>query len=654
MVMKDLNKSKDVNIAANQVVVLTSKPQKLNKTDVVMVTNILNDIMDNPEDLDGPASEYAVKAFCQTLEVDPSIINELQQNLTRLTQKVENMTLTKSLNQVCRLMAVKSAESASSGLGLVSYQNTDKYIGTSLLTDDAKDPISDSNVDTYIYISNSLPNSTASYGFVIYKDSALFPIPRNKDSIMLKTHVISGSVRTSTRNAKHQVTIKLKKLALNEGFYFDKSECVYWDFKHEKWSTNGCIETNTNKSYFTCNCDHLTNFAVIMSVKTVTLQSLDMISYIGCALSILGLLATIIAPIRMRDYRQSVTGKLQINLSIALLGVYIVFLSSSIDSSWAEAEAEAPMSEVKKNDVKHQSNLCTAATWFLHFFLLASFAWMCVQGIALYTSYKRLIQQMENSYFIKVATGVAWGVPALIAIITIAATYPKHYRQDKICWLHVPSPSSSFFSGENVLFWAFLLPISLILLLNMVVFGLIMSKMVCNPKSLKAYRGAFKKTLRKNFAVIFANTVMLGMCWLIGYFMLIDATRGVSIFVLCIMNVKDFKSRMMRPLKLQQDVHRARYTITRFHYRLSFYLSALLQRTSVTTLPSTWHSDGQWSPICSSITANDQDLDCITGAEAEVRSIVAFSMKVDIYVKGKNLQACVKCLEIGRHWADLT
>ncbi|XP_059842817.1 adhesion G-protein coupled receptor G7-like [Hypanus sabinus] len=223
------------------------------------------------------------------------------------------------------------------------------------------------------------------------------------------------------------------------------------------------------------------------------------------------------------------------------------------------------------------TNSDLTATFLLHFFLLASFAWMCVQGVALYSSFNRIIQQLETSYFPKVATGVAWGVPALIAIITIGATYSNKYRQDKICWLAIPREGGNLASGENVLLWAFLLPVSLMLLVNMVIFGLIMSKMICNQKNLKAYRGEFKKTLQKNFAIIFANTVTLGISWVIGYLMLINATyeffstlfcilnsfQGVLIFLLCMMNIKGFRDRMKQPLKILTKEKRTNISMSR-------------------------------------------------------------------------------------------
>ncbi|XP_043558884.1 adhesion G-protein coupled receptor G7-like [Chiloscyllium plagiosum] len=100
--------------------------------------------------------------------------------------------------------------------------------------------------------------------------------------------------------------------------------------------------------------------------------------------------------------------------------------------------------------------------------------------------------------------------------------------------------------------------------MNTVIFGLIMSKMVCSKKNLKAYKGDFKKTLQKHFAMVFANTVTLGICWIIGYLMLIEETysifstlfcilnslQGAFIFLLCWMNMNEFKTRMKQPLKI--------------------------------------------------------------------------------------------------------
>ncbi|XP_038671352.1 adhesion G-protein coupled receptor G7-like [Scyliorhinus canicula] len=551
--------------AASQVVNLTKNPQKLTVASVASTTDILTTIMEDPIALKIETFINIIQTFCNLLEANPDIIIKTLANLERLTQSLENLIVFKELDQVCPQVAVKSNAINSTGSGLVSYQNNALNLTkTAIKSVSKEDDINNSELEAYIFIPENSFEAGVHIGFILYKDASFFPTPKKKDGIVMKTQVISGTVANHNGFLAKPVTIKFRTKELNDGFYLKDHECAYWNYTEKEWQTNGCQKNGfDNGTHFTCECCHLTSFAVLMTVKGKNLQYLDTISYIGCALSILGLLATIIAPMWMRDYRRSVNGKLQINLSVALLGVYITFLAGAINPTWANASPEITNPSEKTS--KLENPFCTASTWFLHFFLLASFAWMCVQGIALFSSYNRLIQQMERSYFVAVSAGVAWGAAALIAIITIAAKGPAGYRQERICWLAVPDATNGkFFSAENVLLWAFMLPVALVLILNLVIFGLIMSKMVCNKRNLRGYRGDFKKTLQKHFVVIFANTVTLGVCWITGYLMLIEAAyevfstifcilnslQGLFIFLLCFMNVKEFQNRMLQPFKV--------------------------------------------------------------------------------------------------------
>ncbi|XP_072330255.1 uncharacterized protein [Scyliorhinus torazame] len=567
--------------AASQVVNLTKNPQKLTVASVASTTDILTTIMEDPIALKIETFINIIQTFCNLLEANPDIIIEALANLESLTQPLENLIVFNKIDQVCPQVAVKSNEinfiDNSTGSGLVLYQNNALNLTkTAIKSVSKEDDINNEKLEAYIFIPNNSFKADVHFGFVLYKDASFFPTPKKKDSIVMKTQVISGTVANHTGNLEKPVIIKLRTKELNDGFYLKYHQCAYWNYTEKEWQTNGCyINGIDNGTHFTCECFHLTSFAVLMTVKGKTLQYLDTISYIGCALSILGLLATIIAPMWMRDYRASVNGKLQINLSVALLGVYITFLAGAINPTWANASPEKTASSEKTS--KLGNPFCTASTWFLHFFLLASFAWMCVQGIALFSSFNRIIQQMERSYFVAVSAGVAWGAAALIAIITIAAKGPAGYRQERICWLAVPDDTTAtFFSEENVLFWAFMLPVALVLILNLVIFGLIMSKMVCNKRNLKSYRGDFKQTLQKHFVVIFANTVTLGVCWITGYLMLIEAAyevfstlfcilnslQGIFIFLLCFMNVKEFQNRMLQPFKVLKRVKKSNISMS--------------------------------------------------------------------------------------------
>ncbi|GFS81129.1 latrophilin Cirl [Nephila pilipes] len=44
--------------------------------------------------------------------------------------------------------------------------------------------------------------------------------------------------------------------------------CVYWDLNARLWSQEGCWLKRSNKTHAVCECDHLTNFALLMEMKT--------------------------------------------------------------------------------------------------------------------------------------------------------------------------------------------------------------------------------------------------------------------------------------------------------------------------------------------------------------------------------------------------
>ena len=70
-------------------------------------------------------------------------------------------------------------------------------------------------------------------------------------------------------------------------------------YSYRKWLTDGCRIQNSNETHTICECDHLTNFAVLMDVHGTQLSeghqmALQIITYIGCIISIVCLILAII------------------------------------------------------------------------------------------------------------------------------------------------------------------------------------------------------------------------------------------------------------------------------------------------------------------------------------------------------------------------
>lgn len=49
--------------------------------------------------------------------------------------------------------------------------------------------------------------------------------------------------------------------------------CVFWDFEQNVWSDNGCFVKSSDSTQTECECDHLTNFALLMRDGPTTLNN---------------------------------------------------------------------------------------------------------------------------------------------------------------------------------------------------------------------------------------------------------------------------------------------------------------------------------------------------------------------------------------------
>ena len=73
-----------------------------------------------------------------------------------------------------------------------------------------------------------------------------------------------------------------------------------------EWSTYGCYKDGNNSTdeIVTCKCNHLTNFACLMDVsQSITEEAslpLQIVTWIGCVLSIVGLLWTFIVHLKLK------------------------------------------------------------------------------------------------------------------------------------------------------------------------------------------------------------------------------------------------------------------------------------------------------------------------------------------------------------------
>ncbi|XP_063981023.1 latrophilin Cirl-like isoform X4 [Diachasmimorpha longicaudata] len=215
--------------------------------------------------------------------------------------------------------------------------------------------------------------------------------------------------------------------------------CVFWDYVMSSWSEEGCHIRKTNETHTVCECNHLTNFAVLMDVHAVKLDmahqvALQIITYIGCIISVVCLVLAIMTFQLFRGLKSDRT-TIHKNLCVCLLIAEVLFVCG-----------------IGQTD---QRIVCGVVAGLLHFFFLCAFAWMFLEGFQLYVMLIEVFEAEKSRlrwYYL-----VAYGGPLLVVAISCIID-PLSYGTDRYCWLR----------ADNYFIFSFVGPVILVILANLV------------------------------------------------------------------------------------------------------------------------------------------------------------------------------------------
>jgi len=220
---------------------------------------------------------------------------------------------------------------------------------------------------------------------------------------------------------------------------------------------------------------------------------------LGCILSILGLLATVIGLAVFRKIRSAITNKVHIGLSVSLLVSYLVLLIGL--------------------DRTESDGGCYFFAILLHFCFLSAFCWMLCEAANLYLRLVMVFSEY-NRLFLKF-TLFSVIVPALIVVITIIVEFGAGKQA------YLPTEEASGFTtscwlDHEARMAAFMLPLLLMLCFNFVVFILVMKVLFTNKKSDKS---SFLPRIRSAICV----STLIGLTWIVGVLALGEASFGVNV-----------------------------------------------------------------------------------------------------------------------------
>uniref|UniRef100_A0A3Q1F1Z1 Cadherin EGF LAG seven-pass G-type receptor 1 n=1 Tax=Acanthochromis polyacanthus TaxID=80966 RepID=A0A3Q1F1Z1_9TELE len=264
-----------------------------------------------------------------------------------------------------------------------------------------------------------------------------------------------------------------------------KPVCVFWDHSITVggtggWSSKGCEVLNRNNSHISCQCNHMTSFAVLMDISKREhgdVLPVKIVTYTTVSVSLFLLLLTFILLCLLRRLRSNLH-VIHRNLVAALFFSMLVFLLG-----------------INQTD---NVFVCTVIAILLHYFYMCTFAWMFVEGLHIY----RMLTELRNINHghMRFYYAMGWGIPAIITGLAVGLD-PQGYGNPDFCWLSV----------HDTLIWSFIGPIFVVVLVNIVIF-ILAAKASCGRRQKAVEKSGAIPALRIAFILL----LLISATWLLG------------------------------------------------------------------------------------------------------------------------------------------
>lgn len=362
-----------------------------------------------------------------------------------------------------------------------------------------KDPLPP-ETEAAVILPQSLDNATSHLSFAIFKEDSAFQDPKHNDS-RINSFVIGINMADGHELGKDQHVDILFKPRTREGH----KECVFWDFELNGggWSTDGCRLDSWPASQFdTCRCNHLTHFAQIIVPRRLPEDAvLDVVSTVGCSLSLLGLIGVLLTGATSRRWSSRLGNKILMHLSGAEALNMLAFLIAAAGAAQGRAA-------------------CIAVGVILHYSVLASFCWMLVSAGLQYLRLVSVLGAHHTSHLLLKSSLFAWGAP-LLPVCVLLAVDVELYKQDE----------SEFCYPVGLAFYlAVLCPVLLVIIINVSVYGTILHTVFARS-SVRRHMQVKRTFWTRRVATSVLLFFLLGLSWVFG---LLCSFSTVFVYLFCI------------------------------------------------------------------------------------------------------------------------
>ncbi|XP_050426241.1 latrophilin Cirl [Adelges cooleyi] len=331
--------------------------------------------------------------FNEQMRVATNLLIGLEENSFLLADiMMKEKTITHSVKNILLSVRVISTQNVDTEVFPIPYSSNNEFFMN----------------NTWLQLQKSalLENSEAGFIRLVYiafdsLENILQPQSANGVRI-INSKIVSASLGKGKHIQLHQpVTLCFQHLQIDN---VSNPTCVFWDYTENGWSEEGCSVIYTNQTHTLCQCNHLTNFAILMDLKNSvptpsSITSNNLLVYISCIFSgVCFLLAAITLQFTVKSNRTVILK----NLFLCLFLVECFFMFS--------------MTQEKAVFT------CTIIATLLHISLLCSFTWTFIEGFHLYAT----LIEVFNSEILQMRLYYLFGYGIPLGIVMVACYLDPH------------------------------------------------------------------------------------------------------------------------------------------------------------------------------------------------------------------------------------
>nr|XP_008193001.1 PREDICTED: adhesion G-protein coupled receptor G2-like [Tribolium castaneum] len=485
--------------AINTLVNLTAKDQEtFIPFDVYLLSEILNKASENEDIANNPSNFTKVVSNIMNLEKQTMTRSQQLLNTTdAILDSLDKLLLkTKSFNVTEPKLLIRTINVTNNVLGAMirSTNASFNYFEIIELTDDT--PLQNENFEVAFLVPPSFAKDH--YYITLFYNDYLF---NQNESATVGSWILSILMPESTHDDNSTIQIYFKEFGKHA-----QQLCHHWKYGKDenlvaiwgKWQYDS-VGKKLKEGFYICEVNHTTHFGMLVSDTVPDNFILDLITIFGSIMSIVGIIVVILTAAFFKKWRNEISRKIIINVSVCLLLLIILFFIS---------------------DGVNNGPICIVVGILLHYMVIAQFCWSSVVS---YTSYRRYYMVFNNVRHILKYCIFSWGAPLIVVTITAAINFETYDKsQDK-------NSSQICYPKKVFLKLGVCLPMGIILTINLIIYILIIKNLTVTKLNIRKHVTKKSYTKHKILILLF---FMMGMSWVFG-FLVAFTDNIVILYIFC-------------------------------------------------------------------------------------------------------------------------